>query len=216
MDQEIDLINKNTRNERILNFFKKNYKIFIFSVCLIIIVIVIFFGLEYLSKDKNLKLSNRYNNIISSYELKDKDFVIKELKNIIEEKNKTYSPLSLFFIIDNDLISSKVQINNYFDLIINDIKLDKEIKNLIIYKKALYNSDNISEDQLISILNPIINNNSIWKAHSLYLLGEYFFSNGENQKAKEFFEKILITENANEQIIIEAQKRLKRDLREQN
>lgn len=216
MDQEIDLINKNTRNERILNFFKKNYKIFIFSVCLIIIVIVIFFGLEYLSKDKNLKLSNRYNNIISSYELKDKDFVIKELKNIIEEKNKTYSPLSLFFIIDNDLISSKVQINNYFDLIIDDIKLDKEIKNLIIYKKALYNSDNISEDQLISILNPIINNNSIWKAHSLYLLGEYFFSNGENQKAKEFFEKILITENANEQIIIEAQKRLKRDLREQN
>ena len=216
MDQEIDLINKNTRNERILNFFKKNYKIFIFSVCLIIIVIVIFFGLEYLSKDKNLKLSNRYNNIISSYELKDKDFVIKELKNIIEEKNKTYSPLSLFFIIDNDLISSNVQINNYFDLIINDIKLDKEIKNLIIYKKALYNSDNISEDQLISILNPIINNNSIWKAHSLYLLGEYFFSNGENQKAKEFFEKILITENANEQIIIEAQKRLKRDLREQN
>ena len=216
MDQEIDLINKNTRNERILNFFKKNYKIFIFSVCLIIIVIVIFFGLEYLSKDKNLKLSNRYNNIISSYELKDKDFVIKELKNIIEEKNKTYSTLSLFFIIDNDLISSNVQINNYFDLIINDIKLDKEIKNLIIYKKALYNSDNISEDQLISILNPIINNNSIWKAHSLYLLGEYFFSNGENQKAKEFFEKILITENANEQIIIEAQKRLKRDLREQN
>ena len=216
MDQEIDLINKNTRNERILNFFKKNYKIFIFSVCLIIIVIVIFFGLEYFNKKKNLKLSNRYNNIISSYELKNKDFVIKELKNIIEEKNKTYSPLSLFFIIDNDLISSKVQINNYFDLIINDIKLDKEIKNLIIYKKALYNSDNISEDQLISILNPIINNNSIWKAHSLYLLGEYFFSNGENQKAKEFFEKILITENANEQIIIEAQKRLKRDLREQN
>ena len=216
MDQEIDLINKNTRNERILNFFKKNYKIFIFSVCLIIIVIVIFFGLEYFNKKKNLKLSNRYNSITSSYELKDKDFVIKELKNIIEEKNKTYSPLSLFFIIDNDLISSKVQINNYFDLIINDIKLDKEIKNLIIYKKALYNSDNISEDQLISILNPIINNNSIWKAHSLYLLGEYFFSNGENQKAKEFFEKILITENANEQIIIEAQKRLKRDLREQN
>ena len=216
MDQEIDLINKNTRNERILNFFKKNYKIFIFLVCLIIIVIVIFFGLEYFNKKKNLKLSNRYNSITSSYELKDKDFVIKELKNIIEEKNKTYSPLSLFFIIDNDLISSNVQINNYFDLIINDIKLDKEIKNLIIYKKALYNSDNISEDQLISILNPIINNNSIWKAHSLYLLGEYFFSNGENQKAKEFFEKILITENANEQIIIEAQKRLKRDLREQN
>ena len=214
MDQEIDLINKNTRNERIINFFKKNYKIFILSISLIIIIILLFFGLEYLNKKKNIKLSNTYNNIISSYELKNKNFVIEELKKIIEQKNKTYSPLSLFFLIDNDLITSKVEINNYFDLIIDNIKLEKEIKNLIIYKKALYNSDSISEDQLILILNPIINSNSIWKSHSLYLLGEYFFSKGENQKAKEFFQKILTSENANEQIILEAQKRLKRDLSE--
>ena len=214
MDQEIDLINKNTRNERIINFFKKNYKIFILSISLIIIIILLFFGLEYLNKKKNIKLSNTYNNIISSYELKNKNFVIEELKKIIEQKNKTYSPLSLFFLIDNDLITSKVQINNYFDLIINDIKLEKEIKNLIIYKKALYNSNSVSEDQLILILNPIINSNSIWKSHSLYLLGEYFFSKGENQKAKEFFQKILTSQNANEQIILEAQKRLKRDLSE--
>ena len=214
MDQEIDLINKNTRNERIINFFKKNYKIFILSISLIIIIILLFFGLEYLNKKKNIKLSNIYNNIISSYDFKNKNFVIEELKKIIEQKNKTYSPLSLFFLIDNDLITSKVEINNYFDLIIDNIKLEKEIKNLIIYKKALYNSDSISEDQLILILNPIINSNSIWKSHSLYLLGEYFFSNGENQKAKEFFQKILTSENANEQIILEAQKRLKRDLSE--
>ena len=214
MDQEIDLINKNTRNERIINFFKKNYKIFILSISLIIIIILIFFGLEYLNKKKNIKLSNTYNNIISSYESKNKNFVIEELKKIIEQKNKTYSPLSLFFLIDNDLIYSKVEINNYFDLIIDNIKLEKEIKNLIIYKKALYNSDSISEDQLILILNPIINSNSIWKSHSLYLLGEYFFSKGENQKAKEFFQKILTSQNANEQIILEAQKRLKRDLSE--
>ena len=214
MDQEIDLINKNTRNERIINFFKKNYKIFILSISLIIIIILLFFGLEYLNKKKNIKLSNTYNNIISSYESKNKNFVIEELKKIIEQKNKTYSPLSLFFLIDNDLITSKAEINNYFDLIIDNIKLEKEIKNLIIYKKALYNSDSISEDQLILILNPIINSNSIWKSHSLYLLGEYFFSKGENQKAKEFFQKILTSQNANEQIILEAQKRLKRDLSE--
>ena len=214
MDQEIDLINKNTRNERIINFFKKNYKIFILSISLIIIIILLFFGLEYLNKKKNIELSNTYNNIISSYEFKNKNFVIEELKKIIEQKNKTYSPLSLFFLIDNDLITSKVEINNYFDLIIDNIKLEKEIKNLIIYKKALYNSDSISEDQLILILNPIINSNSIWKSHSLYLLGEYFFSKGENQKAKEFFQKILTSQNANEQIILEAQKRLKRDLSE--
>ena len=214
MDQELDLISKNTRNERIINFFKKNYKILILFISLIVIAIILFFGSEYLDKKKNLKLSNKYNNIVSEYEALDKSFVINELKNIIEEKNKTYSPLSLFFLIDNDLITSKKKINQYFDLIINDVHLEKEIKNLIIYKKALYNADDISEGQLISILNPIINSNSIWKSHSLYILAEFFFSKAEKRKAKEYFQKILVTENANEQLILEAQKRLKRDLGE--
>ena len=214
MDQELDLISKNTRNERIINFFKKNYKILILFISLIVIAIILFFGFEYLDKKKNLKLSNKYNNIVSEYEALDKNFVINELKNIIEEKNKTYSPLSLFFLIDNDLITSKKKINQYFDLIIKDVNLEKEIKNLIIYKKALYNADDISEGQLISILNPIINSNSIWKSHSLYILAEFFFSKAEKRKAKEYFQKILVTENANEQLILEAQKRLKRDLGE--
>ena len=112
MDQELDLISKNTRNERIINFFKKNYKILILFISLIVIAIILFFGFEYLDKKKNLKLSNKYNNIVSEYEALDKNFVINELKNIIEEKNKTYSPLSLFFLIDNDLITSKKKLIN--------------------------------------------------------------------------------------------------------
>ena len=46
------------------------------------------------------------------------------------------------------------------------------IKNLIIYKKALYNSELINENELIKILNPIINSESIWKSHALYLMAE--------------------------------------------
>lgn len=213
MDQELDLISKNTRNEKIVNFFKKNYKIFLLLFSLLLVSIVIFFGLKYLEEDKNLKLSNRYNSIVASYESGNKDLAILELKKIIEEKNKTYSPLSFFFLLDNDLVTSVEEANKYFDKIINEIQLDKEIKNLIIYKKALYNADTISEDKIILILNPIIDSKSIWKSHSLYLLGEYFLSKNKNQKAKEFFEKILITENVNEQIALEAQKKL-RDLGE--
>ena len=213
MDQELDLISKNTRNEKIVNFFKKNYKIFLLLFSLLLVSIVIFFGLKYLEEDKNLKLSNRYNSIVASYESGNKDLAILELKKIIEEKNKTYSPLSFFFLLDNDLVTSVEEANKYFDKIINEIQLDKEIKNLIIYKKALYNADTISEDKIILILNSIIDSKSIWKSHSLYLLGEYFLSKNKNQKAKEFFEKILITENVNEQIALEAQKKL-RDLGE--
>ena len=101
-----------------------------------------------------------------------------------------------------------------FDELINETKLDKEIKNLIIYKKALYNSNFILENDLLQMLNPIINSGSIWKSHALYLIAEYFYSKNEKEKAKEFFKQILILKNSNNDIKIQSQKRINRDLGE--
>jgi len=42
-------------------------------------------------------------------------------------------------------------------------------------------------------------------------LGEYFYFKNEKQKSKEFFNQIIILENSNENIKLEAQKRLSRD-----
>ena len=92
--------------------------------------------------------------------------------------------------------------------------MENEIKNLIIYKKALYNADNSNEAQLLEILKPIINSKSVWKAHGLYLMAEYFYSNNEKEKAKEFFSQIISLGNANQDLKIESQKRLNRDLSE--
>ena len=71
-----------------------------------------------------------------------------------------------------------------------------------------------TEDELLSILNPLIKNENLWKSHSIFLIAEYFYSKNEKQKSKEFFEKILITENANSKIKLETQKRIQRDLSE--
>ena len=101
-----------------------------------------------------------------------------------------------------------------FNLIINKVSLENEIRNLIIYKKALYNADDVDENQLIDILKPVINSKSVWRSHALYLIAEYFYSKNEKQKSKEFFSQILSVENANQDIIKEAQKRLNRDLGE--
>ena len=90
---------------------------------------------------EKIELANRYNFAVMNLSVKYKYESVKELKDIIEEQDKTYSPLALYFLIDNNLIKSNDEINNYFDLIINEIKLDKEIKNLIIFKKGLFNSD---------------------------------------------------------------------------
>ena len=75
----------------------------------------------------------------------------------------------------------------------------------------MYNADFETENKLLKILNPIINSDSIWKSHALYLLGEYFLSKNEKQKSKEFFEKILTLENSNTKIKSKAQKRIQRD-----
>ena len=136
------------------------------------------------------------------------------MKEIVREKNNTYSPLALYFLIDNNLIENKDEINILFNVLIEETNLKKEIRNLIIYKKGLYNSNFISENELIKILNPIINSESIWKSHSLYLIAEYFYSKNEKQKAKEFFNKILILSNSNNDIKLESQKRLNRDFSE--
>ena len=133
------------------------------------------------------------------------------MKNLVTIKDSTYSPLALYFLLDNNLLSNRAEINEYFDILINETNLDKEIKNLIIYKKGLFNSNKASEDELISIFKPLLNNENVWKSHSLYVIAEYFFAKNEKQKSKEFFEKILELENSNPQIKIEAQKRLRRD-----
>jgi len=131
---------------------------------------------------------------------------------VIYEKDSTYSPLALYFLIDNDLIEKNSEINSLFNILIEKTSLETEIKNLIIYKKALYNADFSSENDLLEILNPIINSESLWKSHALYLVAEYFYSKNEKEKAKEFFKQILTLNNANQEIKTETQKRLNRDL----
>ena len=71
-----------------------------------------------------------------------------------------------------------------------------------------------NENELLSILNPLIKSESIWKSHALYLLAEFFYSKNEKQKSKEFFNQIIILDNANDDIARKAQKRLNRDLSE--
>ena len=99
-----------------------------------------------------------------------------------------------------------------FDILINKTSLEEEIKNLIIYKKALFNADEITENNLLKILNPLINSESVWKSHALYLISEYFYAKDEKQKSKDFFNQLVNLENANQDLLIEARKRLNRDL----
>jgi len=211
MDEDIEIINTNTRNEKIKNFFTINKKkIIIFTSFFILIAIFYFLFLEIKERNK-IKLAEKYNKIKIEHTINNKDDTKNKLIEVIYENDTTYSPLALYFMIDNEILSENNEINKLFDQVINKTKLDKEIKNLIIYKKALFNSDFTSENELLNILNPIINSESIWKSHALYLLAEYFYSKNQKEKAKEFFTKIVDMKGSNQNIKVESQKRLNRD-----
>ena len=214
MDEEISIIDTKTRNEKIMNFFINNKKKIIKITSIILIFLFIFLFFEQIQKRNKIKLANQFNFVIINFKKDQKEKTVDELKSIINKQDATYSPLALYFIIDNNLINSKNEINILFDVLINKTNLKKEIKNLIIYKKGLYNAEFLNGNELIELLSPIIYSERTWKPHALYLIGEFFYSKDELIKSKEFFEKILSLSMDNAGIKLQAQKRIQRDFGE--
>ena len=214
MDEEIAIIDTNTRNEKLKNFFINNKKNLLIGTSILLILIIGYFSYDAFKKKEKFNLAKKFNLTTINFKPEEPENTVKNLINIVKENDVTYSPLALYFLIDNNLVKDLEEINVLFDELINKTNLEKEIKNLNIYKKGLFNSNFVSENELLKILNPIINSESIWKSHSLYLVAEYFYSKGEKQKAKEFFNQILVLPQANNEIKLASKKRLIRDLSE--
>ena len=214
MDQEIEIINAETRKDKIKNFIINKKKTIISTLVFFILILFGFFIFQEYAEKNRVQLANKYNASIIEFENGNKSNILNSMKEIIKDKDKTYSPLAFYYLLDNDLITSEEEINKYFDILIDEIGLDKENKNLTIFKKGLFNSGFASENELLNILNPVIKSDSIWKPHALYLMAEYYFAKNEKQKSKEFLEKLVSLEDINDKIKLEAQKRLRSDLSE--
>ena len=210
MSEDIEIINQNTRIEKIKNFFSNNYKKLIGSLVSILLLLFLYFGYQEYEKRVKLEIAEIYNQITLKEITIENTSSIEQLVKIIEEKDQIYSALSLYFIIENDLLNDRKEINNFFDLVIKSQE-EKEIKNLIIYKKAMYNADVATENELLEILNPILKSESVWKSHALLLMADYFDHNNNLIKSKDFLQEIINSELVNNEIRIEAERRLKRN-----
>ena len=210
MSEDIEIINQSTRIEKIKNFFSNNFKKLISFLVLILLLLFSYFGYQEYKKKAKLDIAETYNQITLKEIKNENTNDIDQLIKIIEEKDPIYSTLSLYFIIENKLVNDQKKINDFFDLVIKSQE-EKEIKNLIIYKKAMYNADTISENELLEILNPILKSKSVWKSHGLLLMADYFEHNNNLIKSKDFLEEIVNYELVNNEIKIEAKRRLKRN-----
>ena len=212
--EDLSTLNTSNRQEKIKNFFGNHKNKIISGIIILIIIVIGVYSYDKYLVNKKKEISDNFNSITIKFKEDNKESTANQLIEIVNKKDPTYSPLSLYFLIDNNLVTDQNIINSLFDTLIEKTSLDKEIKNLVIYKKALFNADQFKEEDLLSILNPIINSESVWKSHALYLMAEYFYSGDQKQKAKEFFNQIISLENSNPDIRLQAEKRLNRDLSE--
>ena len=182
-----------TAKSKIKRFYETN-KIFIFSAILILIILIGSFNFYFNYKEKQrVKFSENYVKAKIYLEEGKKSEALNLLKRVIYSNDPTYSTLCFFLVINQNLITDHSELSKLFNHLLENNKFEEEVRNLLIFKKALYNSNFVNESELLDEVKPLVNNESLWKPHALMLLGDYFLSKKENLKAKEFYLQILNT-----------------------
>ena len=198
-----------TKKSKLKRFYESNKILIYVSVFL---VLILFGFLSYFLESKEKKrivLSENYVQSKIYLESGDNKKALDLLKSIILANDATYSTLSLFMILNQNLLDNHNEISDLFDHLLSNNKYEEEIRNLLIYKKALYNSNYMNESELLEETKSLVNKDSIWKPYALLLLGDYFISKKEYRKAKDFYTQILSINNLQKEIYDQAKYQLK-------
>ena len=167
MEHEIE--NKPGIIEKLTSIFIKRKKSLISLFILTIFSIIGFKFFDYYKENKNKEISEKFIKA-GIYLSSDKKNQSKEIyKDIIRSKNKFYSILALNNIIENNLEESSDEILELFNQV-ESIKIEKDQKDLIKLKKALYLFKISKFDEGNALLKKIIANNSKWKNIALELI----------------------------------------------
>ena len=148
--------------EKIENFVGKNKNILLIILTLTVFALIGISYFNYYQNSKNEKVSEKFVQAGIYLSLNQNEKSKKIYKEIIKSKNKFYSLLALNNIIDNDLEKNNEEILELFTIVENS-KIEKEQKNLVKLKKALYLIKISKDNEGDKLLNEIISDNSIWK-----------------------------------------------------
>jgi len=197
-----------TKKSKIKKIYESN-KIFIFSS--IVVLILLFSSLVFYfdnQEKKKILLSENYIQAKIYLENENNSEALNTLKKIIFANDSTYSTLSFFLILNQNLISDHKEISALYDHLLENNNFENEIRNLLIYKKSLFSSNSVDETELLEITKPLLSTETLWKPHALLLLGDYFMSKGENIKAREFYQQILTMNNLHKDLYDQAKLQL--------
>tara|TARA_B100001123_G_C15241951_1_gene999440 strand:+ start:526 stop:1176 length:651 start_codon:yes stop_codon:yes gene_type:complete len=198
-----------TKKSKLREFYESK-KILIYSVIFILIISISTIIYYQSSKEKKkILLSENYIQAKVYLEKGKKIEALKILRNIVFSNDASYSTLSFFMILNENLISDKEEVSKLFDHLLENNKFDKEIKNLLLYKKALYKSNYVDESKLLEETRLLLSNEeSIWKVYTLLLLGDFYYSRNEYKKAKDFYIQILSIQDLQQDFYNQAKSKL--------
>ena len=203
-----------TKRPKLIAFYQSNKKLIISLSIFLFILLISIISYSNIKDKKKIQLSENYLKASTYIESRNFDKGKSILKDIVYSNDKTYSTLSLFLILDKNLIDEKDLILALFDHLLSNNKFDKELKNLIIFKLALFESNFVNEVDLLTTLQPLINSETIWKPHALLLLGDFFTSKNQHKKAAEFYKKLLSLKNISQEFYDQARYQLTLSLNE--
>ena len=198
-----------TKKSKLREFYESN-KILIYSSIITLIIIFASYSYYQVSKErKKILLSENYIQAKIYLESGNKTEALEILKKVISSNDPTYSTLSFFMILNENLVNDNNEVSRLFDYLLENNKFDKEIRNLLLYKKALYKSNYVEELILLEETKTLLNNEeSVWRAHVLLLLGDFYFSRKEYIKAKDFYIQTLSIKNLHPDLYVQANSRL--------
>ena len=135
METQID--NNRNYTDKLISFIKEKKK-FLIIIIVSLIGIFVCINIFHIYKDnKHKEVSAKFIQAGLFLGSQNKEKANELYQEIILSKNKFYAILSLNTLIENDLENDKNKILNFFEIIQN-IKLEREEKNLIKLKKALF------------------------------------------------------------------------------
>ena len=179
-------INKTKEKNRYLDFFETNKKKLLVIVSFSIIFLISLFVYNEYEEKKIIRISEDFNKARIMVSQKKNDEAKILLVQIINEKSKFYSPLSLNIMIENNLEKNFNLNLLLFEKILSIKSLDKEQKNLIKIKKALFLLNEKKDKDFLAELESIYNSNSIWKKQATSILKKYYLQKGNTEQANKY------------------------------
>ena len=182
-----ETLKKNIQN-KISDYIKYNFKKIIVLLILLIVFLLTYIFYINLKKESEIKLSEKYTQASIQFKQNNINESKLLLENVIDKGHKFYSPLALYFVIDNNLETDPLKIISLFDKILKISSIDKENLNLIKIKKAIFLFNVNDEELIIKTLNPVINSKSVWRNLAIKLISNYFLSIDQKTKANEYIQ----------------------------